>query len=113
MAGAKWSDAEEAKLRRYAERGISMSEAATLLGRSEASVAIKAGNAGIHFHGPPGAPPGNQNGAVSWYGPGHYPTRWLPSDDAKRLPLCRACGQRVVDPAVHYREVHSRIRKGE
>lgn len=111
----KWSEAEERKLRRYAERGISMSEAATLLGRSEASVAIKAGNAGIHFHAPSGAPLGNQNGAVAWYEPGHRPTRWAAGQNkiAPPQPLCRVCGLRVPDAAEHYREVHSRIRKGE
>jgi hypothetical protein len=49
------------KLRGYAERGLSMREAAKLMDRSYGAVLAIASRLGIHFHGPMGAPKMNRN----------------------------------------------------
>jgi len=56
-----WTEAEIAHLRWYAERGLSHAEAAKLMDRSHASVAMHASRLGIRFTGPSGAPFGNDN----------------------------------------------------
>jgi hypothetical protein len=58
-----WTPAEIMHLRWYAERGFSHAEAAAVMGRTHASVAIKASKLGIKFDGPDGAPFLNRNSA--------------------------------------------------
>ena len=57
----QWSPREVVRLRGYAERGFSMREAATLIGRSWPGTMRIASRLGIHFHGPMGAPLMNRN----------------------------------------------------
>jgi hypothetical protein len=102
-----WTPGEEKSLRWYADRGISLREAAKLLDRSIPSVLNKVVALRISFNGPSGAPFGNSNGAQHRYKDGHFPDRWLPKQAGE---LCRACGVRVADPVEHYREVHSSSR---
>lgn len=58
----RWTEAALKTLAWYAERGLSEAETACLMGRTKASIALKAGQLRIHFHGPSGAPFCNQNG---------------------------------------------------
>jgi len=56
-----WSPKEVIKLRGYAARGFSTKEAGKCLGRSNRGVEQMAQKLGISFHGPMGAPKGNNN----------------------------------------------------
>jgi hypothetical protein len=53
----EWRDAEIKRLRRLAEAGKSMAEAARMLGRSRNSVAGKADREGVRFQGWAGGNP--------------------------------------------------------
>lgn len=53
-----WTSREIRKLRYYASRGFSQSEAGAVLGRSKNSIASIAARFGIKFSGKPGAPKG-------------------------------------------------------
>lgn len=59
--GPNWSPRQVVKLRWYAERGLSLREAAKLLDKSWSGVTRQAQRLGIHFHGPSGAPRMNRN----------------------------------------------------
>lgn len=57
-----WTRDEDARLRDYANQGLSGSKAAALLGRSQPAVWQRAALCGISFHGGKGgAPKGNDN----------------------------------------------------
>jgi hypothetical protein len=62
-----WTRADVLHMRWYAERGFSAAEAGAVMGRTGASVARKASECGISFHGPSGAPFLNQNGKRGTY----------------------------------------------
>ena len=56
-----WTPRRVVTLRGYADRGLSMREAAKLLDTTRPAVAMAASKLGIRFHGPGGAPKMNNH----------------------------------------------------
>lgn len=78
--GYAWTDAElavlERRMRRYAERGLSLRETAKVMEMTWATINNLNVRFRIHFRGRSGAPLGNQNGARTHFQRGNYPARW-------------------------------------
>jgi len=64
MSGKPWTPADVVHMRWYASRGFSYAECGKMLERSPDSIANKASELGVAFHGPDGAPFCNDNRRV-------------------------------------------------